>query len=650
MNDRRFFKPLLALLVLVLLVGVNFAQRALTAERTRLKLTRVEADQSMPPAMAFTAVALGGFRGLISNALWMRLNDLQLDEKYFEMVQLSDWITKMQPHFVAVWVHQAWNLSYNISVKFPDPNDRWFWVNRGIELLRDEALKYNPSETLIYRELAWHFQHKMGANLDNAHMTYKREWARQMTEVFGSQLKPNWEELLNPQTDEAKQRAKLLRERYKMDPKLAREVDEKYGPLEWRLPETHAIYWASLGLKNSKPEQLITLRRVIYQSMQLAAQRGRLIYNPVDKYFEFGPNLVAIPMANEGYEEMIASARDSADNVMNAHANFLKQAITDLYTHNREQDAARWHDYLSKKYPNRYTKPGQTVTEFVLERFKELMDLGKDKVQSAIEGMFMRHFYELALGEDDRAQGYVNLIKQIHAEYAKKVVRSERDRVDLPPLAKLRQDVLNRLIDAPPGEGWNPQLRLQLLTALNLPVPKNAPWLNAPAVPQTGTPGTLVAQGGTNRPNTFIPPKVDTNIPEMNLKAGKEFLAKNKQQADVVERPSGLQYRILKAGTGPLPTLKDKVQVHYTGRIVDKKTLQPGGVFDSSYEKNLPAEFEVAGVIKGWTEALLLMPKGSKWQLAIPHYLAYGERGSPPGIGPNEVLIFDVELLDILKK
>jgi FKBP-type peptidyl-prolyl cis-trans isomerase FklB len=552
----------------------------------------------------------------------------------------------MQPHFVAVWVHQAWNLSYNISVKFPDPNDRWFWVNRGIELLRDEALRYNPNETLIYRELAWHFQHKMGANLDNAHMTYKREWTRLMTEVFGNREHPNWDELLNPQTDDAKARVKLLREKYKLDPKIMQEVDGKYGPMEWRLPETHAIYWAYLGLKNSKPEQLITLRRVIYQSMQLAAQRGRLIYNPVDKYFEFGPNLVAIPMANEGYEEMQIGDPANLDNIKNAHANFLKQAITDLYTHNREADAARWHKYLADKYPNRYTKPGQNVTEFVMERYKELMDLGKDKVQSAIEGMFARHFYETAIGEDDRAQGYLNLIRQIHREYAKRVERSERDRVDLPPLPKLRELVLNRLINAPPGEGWNPQLRLQLLTALGLPIPKDAPWLTAPAT----TPGTLVAQNGTNRPPPFVPPVVDTNAPATNLKVGKEFLAKNKQQSDVVERPSGLQYRILKAGSGKLPTDRDKVRVHYTGRLLDKATLQLGGVFDSSYEKNLPAEFDVTGVIKGWTEALQLMPKGSKWQLFIPHYLAYGERGSPPGIGANEVLIFEVELLEILPK
>ncbi|NBV22141.1 MAG: FKBP-type peptidyl-prolyl cis-trans isomerase [Proteobacteria bacterium] len=263
--------------------------------------------------------------------------------------------------------------------------------------------------------------------------------------------------------------------------------------------------------------------------------------------------------------------------------------------------------------------------------------------------MFTRHFYELAIGEDDRAQGYLKLIQQIHREYAKRVERSERDRVDLPPLPKLRQTVLDRLIDAPVGQGWSPQLRLQLLTTLNLPVPKDAAWLKAPAV--ATTPGTQVVQAGSTRvPDSFVPPVVDTNAPVTNLKVGKEFLAKNKQQADVIERPSGLQYRILKAGTGKLPTEKDKVRVHYTGRVVDKKTLQPGGVFDSSFEKNLPGEFEVTGVIKGWTEALLLMPKGSKWQLFIPHYLAYGERGSPPGIGPNEVLIFDVELLDILSK
>ena len=100
------------------------------------------------------------------------------------MAQLADWITKLEPHYVQVWLNQAWNMAYNISVKFRDYSDRWRWVKKGIELLRDEGLKYNPNETLIFRELAWLFQHKMGQFLDDAHMYYKQQWANEMADVF----------------------------------------------------------------------------------------------------------------------------------------------------------------------------------------------------------------------------------------------------------------------------------------------------------------------------------------------------------------------------------------------------------------------------------------------------------------------------------
>ena len=137
--------------------------------------------------LAFTTVALGGFRGLISNALWIRANELQDEDKFFEMAQLADWITKLEPHFVQVWLVQAWNMAYNISVKFKDFDDRWRWVKKGIVLLRDDGLRYNPNETLIYRELAWFFQHKMGANLDDAHLVYKQQWANEMAKVFANE-------------------------------------------------------------------------------------------------------------------------------------------------------------------------------------------------------------------------------------------------------------------------------------------------------------------------------------------------------------------------------------------------------------------------------------------------------------------------------
>lgn len=130
---------------------------------------------------------------------------------------------------------------------------------------------------------------------------------------------------------------------------------------------------------------------------------------------------------------------------------------------------------------------------------------------------------------------------------------------------------------------------------------------------------------------------------ENNKKAGEEFLHINKHKAGVVELPSGLQYEILKKGDGALPKASDSVKCHYHGTLIN------GTVFDSSVQRGQPATFGVSQVIPGWVEALQLMPVGSKWRLFIPSELAYGERGAGEAIEPNSTLIFDVELLDIVK-
>jgi len=131
-------------------------------------------------------------------------------------------------------------------------------------------------------------------------------------------------------------------------------------------------------------------------------------------------------------------------------------------------------------------------------------------------------------------------------------------------------------------------------------------------------------------------------LAEENNKIGADFLAKNKQKEGVVTLESGLQYKILKEGKGPQPGANDVVKVHYTGSLIN------GEVFDSSVERGEPVTFPLNGVIAGWTEALQLMPTGSKWQLYIPSELAYGANGNR-SIGPNETLLFDVELLGIEK-
>ncbi len=126
-----------------------------------------------------------------------------------------------------------------------------------------------------------------------------------------------------------------------------------------------------------------------------------------------------------------------------------------------------------------------------------------------------------------------------------------------------------------------------------------------------------------------------------NLEKSRAFLEENAQRDDVEQLPSGLQIRKLDMGDGPTPTEADTVTVHYRGTLID------GTEFDSSYSRGTPATFPVNGVIEGWTEALKRMPEGSKWELFLPPELAYGKRGAGADIGPNEALIFEVELLKV---
>lgn len=625
-------------LAVVMIAAAGTVQRSLNGERVRLKLTKQAPIDNMPPVLTLTTVALGGFRGLIANVLWVRANDLQQDEKFFEAVQLADWITKLQPHFTTVWVHQAWNMGYNISVKFPDHKDRWQWVQRAIELLRDEGLKYNPKDTLIYRELAWHFQHKMGNNLDAAHMTYKLQWASEMQAVLGGD-RPDWDELINPTTDDARARHEKLMGRYKMDPAFMREVDAKHGPLEWRLPEAHAIYWAELGLKNieerppetGRTDDPIVLRRVIYQGLSLAAVRGRLLFSPADKFIEFGPNLAVIPKANAAYEQQMYLDSRFRDNIVNAHKNFLKQTVNDLYIHGREAEAAKLYAYARNRYSDYYPFRLPDVHSYALERTYELVDsaAGRDKMEGLIEAFLTLSFKYEALGEDDRAYGYLTRARQCWKRHQDKVEKADPGRLDLKPMVHYYTNILQRVLYAPPPTGFPDGLKAMLRTARGLPRETNVP---------------IFAASLTNTPP---PPSLEltmTSSVERDRKEGEKFLAANRSKPGVFQTDSGLQYRVIAEGRkdGRTPKHTDKVVVHYTGRLLN------GSIFDSSSKKGKPVEFDVSGLIKGWTEALKLMKEGAKWELYIPAGLAYGVAGQwDAGVPPNSVLVFEVELIEV---
>ncbi len=483
--NSRVKKILLLLLAVALLFGSGRMQNSLNRDREALGLTRTAALENAPPVLAFTTVALGGFRGLISNLLWIRASDLQQDDKFFEAAQLADWITKLEPTFAAVWIFQGWNMAYNISVKFKDFPDRWRWVENGIQLLRDDGLHYNPNNVDLYRELCWFFQHKMGANLDDANMYYKSQWADEMKNFFGPNG-TNFSLLLNPPDAATRTNAIFFRQKYKLDAAFAKAVDERYGPFDWRLPEAHAIYWGARGLEVAKEnadkvksDDLIKLRRIIYQSMLQAFHHGRIISSPFSKVYSIGPNLDLVSQVNSAYEALCAEEPDSStrDGILRAQRNFLRDAVYFLYEDNRLVNAQKWFKYLGDKFPDKpiiESQPDSLPKNLTLDEYAvavvqiDIGETSQERVTAAVQGLLTRAYYDLATGNDDRYENLKRLAVKVYQRYVSKTSGFRGDqRIPLPPFDTLNQTVLQQLLDREKGVPY--AARAALRTALRLP-------------------------------------------------------------------------------------------------------------------------------------------------------------------------------------
>ncbi len=351
-------------------------------------------------------------------------------------------------------------------------------------MLRDHAIPLNPRETLIYRDLSWLYQHKIGANLDDAHMLYKLRLAQQMQPVLVGGH-PDFDALLNPKTAEDKEHLRQLVETNKMDPKVMQKVDEEYGPLDWRLPDAHAIYWAEVGREKAKPSDQETLRRSIYQSMQAACIRGgeldRSVTNVTARNFVLWPNLALVPKVNAAYEEMVAETKDPSlhGNVQTAHKNFLKQAIYLLYEDDHRNQAEYWFKYLKTTYTNAFVlrQANISLDDYCLSQIVE--DNGEtdmNKVSASIFAMFHNGFEALVRDDDDHYYNYEQMAKLIWNHYHDKIGTINDQRLSLHPLAEMRQFVLDHELDPDPRNGGMPPAAQAVLrTKLGLPAPKPVP-------------------------------------------------------------------------------------------------------------------------------------------------------------------------------
>ncbi len=529
----RFKQIILYILCIVGAAGLLFlgSQRLddINAQRSEMKLVMNEPLENAPLSLAFATVALGAFRGLIVDVLWIRADQLKEDGKFFDAKQLAEWITLLQPRFAAVWDFQAWNMAYNISVAIPAtrPQERWQWVRNGYELLRDKGIEKNPKNIDLYRSLAWIFQHKIGNVMDDCHKYYKLQLYHSMKPLIEPQTQEYYkklaqapkkleQELTDPDTvkflnalaaadstfadkqeivdnylalrqnpskfsekafeviDQYRRtqtlenfdifaKAYYLRNTWKLEPEFIVHLNKKYGPvdykepnkvlpLDWTLPDVHAMYWAAMGLQKAGEDKYsfegLNTDRIVFHSLQNLYTRGKMVIytsriaakndpcsiSEQESVFLF-PDLRMFDRYDQALRELMKKyAEYGADpNLLEVpHRNMLKRAVLLFYQAGHIDKALQIYNTLRKEYPTDNEIQG-SLTEYARNRLvNELASIGLSDATEIITLMLQETYYRYALHDDDEAFGREKMAREVYDFYQKQFGGEGVDRVVLP--------------------------------------------------------------------------------------------------------------------------------------------------------------------------------------------------------------------------
>ena len=498
----------LTVLTVVLLFGASSVARRLDSSVKTHHLRFTGEIKNAPVLVTFTTVALGSFRGIVADLLWLRAGALQEKQNYFEMVQLARWITDLQPTFSGATAYLAWNMAYNISVTCSSHAERWRWVNEGIRLIRDQAISYNPEDPVLYKDLAWIFQHKLGNVLDDANLFYKNRLAIQMMNITGS-AEPSWKEFAAAPADEKAFmkkypaegavwkvlnqngfkdfdalyndfrsrtpaalspllagklgapvlndlttffRAELLRRVLKLDPRVIVEINDRYGTLDWRVPESQAIYWATMGLKRTPGHKDLNLSRLITQSLYESFRSGRLLMVN-DKDFNnivVAPNIALVDAVYKTYSEVhkIYDNGNDYSTFRSAKINFIKEAIGILYNFGRFSKAREYYELLMKEENFRKR---EDLEAFVTAQWAEdVRDAGVKKASEVISGLIFKSIFYLIYNDNDAALANERLARYIYAKYSADIGSMER--MKLPSYAQMKRVVVEQCMKSFPPQ------------------------------------------------------------------------------------------------------------------------------------------------------------------------------------------------------
>jgi hypothetical protein len=515
----------------------------------QMRLISNQPLENAPPSLAFATVAMGAFRGLVVDVLWLRADRLKEQGQFFDAKQLAEWITTLQPRFASVWQFHAWNMAYNISVAIPasQPDERYRWVKNGYELLRDEGIPLNPKSIGLYHELARIFQHKMGSVSDDVHKYYKLQLAMAMESLLGPADNQYFNALAQAPTDfqqvttdpnitriiaalkaadkvftddnrfvnnylslrqnpgrfdskaidtidlfrgtpalkklDMSAKAYHLRKTWKLDPVLMQRLNQAYGPvnfddpnthlpLDWRHPNTHAIYWAVRGLEVAGKKDFSTAEintdRIVNHSLQNLFRNGKIfVYDlPPEKlsqepihiphragmFVKDDPStrptkevflrseLRMFKSTNKSWLARIEKYSDiskhgSRESLKIGHRNFLRNALFSFYQAGHTPQAEKVYNQLRKLYPSDEVNVPFII--FVKKRLREeLQNIGLNNAKEIVQMMLREAYFRYALHDDDEAFGREKMAEEVHNHY--QTAYLDENRIDLPDLKLLR--------------------------------------------------------------------------------------------------------------------------------------------------------------------------------------------------------------------
>ncbi len=429
--SRRSLMMLLSALLLFCAAG--FLQNRLLTLREEQQLQAVPPGDTTP-LVAITTVAFGGFRGLVADALWIRAQELQQQGQFFELVQLATWITQLEPRIPEVWSFQAWNLAYNISVLFPDQEDRWRWVSSGIDLLREDGLQHNPRSASLHWDLGWLYQHKVGMSFDQSHRYYKWELAHAMNQILpGGRLATSDEEALR----------NSLQDHFRMDLATMQKLDERFGPIDWRAPAAHSLYWAESGLAfSASPFTIRMLQRMKLQSLIRMMIHGHLRGDIESGNYLSLSRPELIPLIREDYLRIL-EANNQNQAMRTGYINFLREAMVLLIHSEKLQDAWQLYMEVSQDEPQDFP-PGRQAFEALIQQALQLSPADYSPEQANVRVIaLLQQAKELTFISPARARGLQRIAEQTHRLYQNSRTDQEHlERTGLLPLPEIER-ILN---------------------------------------------------------------------------------------------------------------------------------------------------------------------------------------------------------------